>query len=44
LLHDGVAFVAPTTVRGEVVGRLVFLHPGTPFSVIEEIAATLARS
>jgi aromatic-L-amino-acid/L-tryptophan decarboxylase len=41
LLDDGVAFVAPTTVRGEVVGRLVFLHPGTPFSVVEEIAASL---
>jgi aromatic-L-amino-acid/L-tryptophan decarboxylase len=41
LLDDRVAFVAPTTVRGEIVGRLVFLHPGTPFSVVEEIAATL---
>jgi len=41
LLDDGIAFVAPTSVRGEIVGRLVFLHPGTPFSVVEEIAATL---
>lgn len=41
LLDDGVAFVAPTTWRGEVVGRLVFLHPLTPVSVIDEIAASL---
>jgi glutamate/tyrosine decarboxylase-like PLP-dependent enzyme len=44
LLDDGVAFVAPTTVGGEVVGRLVFLHPDTPFSLVEEIAASLRPS
>jgi aromatic-L-amino-acid/L-tryptophan decarboxylase len=41
LLAAGVAFVAPTTWRGEVVGRLVFLHPHTPESVIDEIARSL---
>ncbi len=41
VLADGIAFVAPSTWKGEPVGRLVFLHPGTPDSVIDEIAATL---
>ncbi|MEX1105928.1 MAG: aspartate aminotransferase family protein, partial [Ilumatobacteraceae bacterium] len=41
LLADGVAFVAPTTWKGEPVGRLVFLHPHTPPSVIDEIAIRL---
>ena len=41
VLADGIAFVAPSTWKGEPVGRLVFLHPGTPESVIDEIAATL---
>lgn len=43
VLADGIAFVAPTTWRGEPVGRLVFMHPGTPPSVIDELAATLSR-
>ena len=42
LLETGVAFVAPTTWRGEAVGRLVFMHPLTPLSLIDEIVATLA--
>ncbi|MCU1400375.1 MAG: Glutamate decarboxylase [Acidimicrobiales bacterium] len=42
LLDDGVAFVAPTTWRGEPVGRLVFMHPLTPTTVIDEIVASLA--
>jgi aromatic-L-amino-acid/L-tryptophan decarboxylase len=42
LLDDGVAFVAPTTWRGEPVGRLVFMHPLTPLSLIDEIVASLA--
>jgi aromatic-L-amino-acid decarboxylase len=42
LLADGIAFVAPTTWRGEPVGRLVFMHPLTPMSLIDEILATLA--
>ncbi len=41
LLDDGVAFVAPTTWRGEAVGRLIFMHPSTPESLIDEIARTL---
>ena len=42
LLVDGIAFVAPTTWRGEPVGRLVFLHPDTTDEIIDEIVATLA--
>lgn len=42
LLADGIAFVAPTTWRGEPVGRLVFLHPDTTVEIIDEIVATLA--
>jgi len=42
VLEAGIAFVAPTTWKGEAVGRLVFLHPRTPASVIDEITATLA--
>jgi aromatic-L-amino-acid/L-tryptophan decarboxylase len=42
LLADGVAFVAPSTWKGEPVGRLVFLHPRTPESVIDEIAASVS--
>ena len=41
LLDDGVAFVAPTTWRGEPVGRLVFMHPLTPTTVIDEIVGSL---
>jgi glutamate/tyrosine decarboxylase-like PLP-dependent enzyme len=41
LLDAGVAFVAPTSWRGEPVGRLVFLHPRTPTSLIDEILSTL---
>ncbi len=41
LLAAGTAFVAPTAWRGEPVGRLVFLHPRTDESVIEEIADSL---
>ncbi len=41
LLADGVAFVAPSTWKGEPVGRLVFVHPGTPESVIDEVVDRL---
>lgn len=44
LLVDGVAFVAPTTVRGEAVGRLVFLHPDTTLDTVAEIVARLAAA
>jgi glutamate/tyrosine decarboxylase-like PLP-dependent enzyme len=41
VLSDGIAFVAPSTWKGEPVGRLVFLHPRTTPSVVEELVATL---
>ena len=41
LLADDIAFVAPTTWRGEPVGRLVFMHPNTPDSIIDELADSL---
>ena len=41
LLDEGVAFVAPSTWRGEAVGRLVFLHPHTPTTVVDAIADSL---
>ena len=41
LLARSVAFVAPTTWRGETVGRLVFLHPLTTTSIVDEVLATL---
>ncbi|MEI7546681.1 MAG: aminotransferase class I/II-fold pyridoxal phosphate-dependent enzyme [Actinomycetota bacterium] len=42
LLAAGTAFVAPTTHRGEPVGRLVFMHPLTPASIVDELIASLA--
>lgn len=42
LLDEGTAFVAPSTYRGEAVGRLVFMHPRTPSSIIDEIMLTLS--
>lgn len=44
LLRAGIAFVAPTTYRGEPIGRLVFLHPNTPTTIIDELIASLVRS
>ncbi|MDO8389619.1 MAG: aminotransferase class V-fold PLP-dependent enzyme [Actinomycetota bacterium] len=41
VLAAGIAFVAPTTHRGEPVGRLVFMHPLTPPSVVSELIAGL---
>jgi glutamate/tyrosine decarboxylase-like PLP-dependent enzyme len=41
LLREQIAFVAPSTFRGEVVGRLVFMHPRTPDTIVDEIIATL---
>lgn len=41
LLDAGVAFVAPTTFKGEAVGRLVFLHPETDDETIRQIVAHL---
>ena len=41
LLDAQVAFVAPTTLHGEPVGRLVFMHPRTPRSIVDELIASL---
>lgn len=43
LLHDQVAFVTPTSWRGEPVGRLVFLHPSTTPEMVDEVLRPLAR-
>jgi glutamate/tyrosine decarboxylase-like PLP-dependent enzyme len=42
LLNSGTAFVAPTTFKGEPVGRLVFMHPLTPDSIIDELMLSLS--
>ena len=44
LLTEGVAFVAPSTFRGAAVGRLVFMHPLTTDSIIDEIIASLSSN
>jgi len=44
LVRDQVAFVAPTTYRGEPMGRLVFMHPRTPTTIIDELMASLLAS
>ena len=41
LLLDQVAFVTHSSWRGEPVGRLVFLHPGTTTAMVDELLATL---
>ena len=41
LLRNQVAFVAPSTYRGEPMGRLVFMHPRTPLSIVDELMASL---
>ncbi|MEO8267662.1 MAG: pyridoxal-dependent decarboxylase [Ilumatobacteraceae bacterium] len=42
LLRAGTAFVAPSTYKGEPVGRLVFMHPRTPASIIDELMVSLS--
>jgi aromatic-L-amino-acid/L-tryptophan decarboxylase len=42
LLHSGTAFVAPSTYKGEPVGRLVFMHPRTPESIVDELMVSLS--
>ena len=42
LIHSGTAFVAPSTYKGEAVGRLVFMHPRTPESIIDELMLSLS--
>ncbi|HEY0520820.1 MAG TPA: pyridoxal-dependent decarboxylase [Ilumatobacteraceae bacterium] len=41
LIRNGTAFVAPSTYKGEAVGRLVFMHPRTPPSIIDELMVSL---
>jgi glutamate/tyrosine decarboxylase-like PLP-dependent enzyme len=41
LIADEVAFVAPSTYKGEPVGRLVFMHPRTPESIVDELMVSL---
>jgi len=41
LLEREIAFVAPTRWKGETVGRLVFLHPLTTETIVDEVLETL---
>lgn len=41
LLQDQTAFVTPSAWRGEPVGRLVFLHPGTTEAMVDEVIEAL---
>ena len=41
LLRDQIAFVAPSTYRGEPIGRFVFMHPRTPLAIVDELMASL---
>jgi glutamate/tyrosine decarboxylase-like PLP-dependent enzyme len=41
LLAQGIAFVTPTKWRGETVGRLAFLHPDTPVTLIDAVLEPL---
>lgn len=41
LLAEQIAFVTHTHWRGETVGRLVFLHPGTTTAMVDELLGTL---
>ncbi len=41
LLDRQIAFVAPTRWKGETLGRLVFLHPGTTQAIIDEVIDSL---
>jgi glutamate/tyrosine decarboxylase-like PLP-dependent enzyme len=42
LIEQRVAFVAPSTYKGEPVGRLVFMHPRTPETIIGELMLSLS--
>jgi hypothetical protein len=42
LLRSGTAFVAPSTYKGEPVGRVVFMHPRTPESIVGELMLSLS--
>lgn len=42
LLRSGTAFVAASTYKGEPVGRLVFMHPRTPATIVDELMVSLS--
>jgi aromatic-L-amino-acid/L-tryptophan decarboxylase len=42
LLDAQIAFVAPTSWKGETVARLAFLHPDTTLDIVDEILAATA--
>ncbi len=42
LLRDRIALCLPTRWKGEVVARIVFLHPDCPDTFIDELLATMA--
>jgi glutamate/tyrosine decarboxylase-like PLP-dependent enzyme len=41
LIRARTAFVAPSTYKGEPVGRLVFMHPRTPTTIVDELMLSL---
>lgn len=41
LLEDQVALVTSTKWEGRTVGRLVFLHPRTPHTLVEAVLAAM---
>ena len=41
LLHEQTAFVTHSAWRGETVGRLAFLHPDTPVTLIDAVLEPL---
>ena len=43
LLAEQIAFVAPSTFRGEAVGRVVFMHPSTPAGLVDDLIMSLQR-
>ena len=42
LLQSQIAFVTPSSWRGEPVGRLVFLHPSTTPQMVDQVLATMS--
>jgi glutamate/tyrosine decarboxylase-like PLP-dependent enzyme len=42
LLDEQIAFVTPSSWKGEPVARLAFLHPETTLAIVDEILATTA--
>jgi len=41
LLREQIAFITHSSWRGETVGRMVFLHPGTTTEMVDEVLSTL---